>query len=327
MRNTNDPLTIKRNYLSKYRFLMSEYEQIKRKSHPRFRFAKDFYKVHALDPRSFLKYYSRVKQSGDLQDSLPAKRGPKYGNRRPAPQDEQQVLELRQRGCNKFEIADQFKRKADTFMPSPSGVYNILRRHGKNRLTKADKEVKRKIIKERMGQLGHIDCHHLSKSVIRGQNKRLYLICVLDDYSRLAWAEIMDDITALTTMFAALRCMQALKREFGIQFEEMIADNGPEFGPSGSLQKRNHPFERMLMETGIKRRYMQPYRPQTNGKVERFWRTLKEDLIEDTDFDTRQELEDELLKYLVYYNWERPHQGINGKKPIEMASLNNKNNT
>jgi hypothetical protein len=51
-----------------------------------------------------------------------------------------------------------------------------------------------------------------------------YLVCILDDYSRLAWAEVMQDITALTTMFAALRCMQALKKEFGIHFEEMIAD-------------------------------------------------------------------------------------------------------
>ncbi|MEB0263895.1 MULTISPECIES: integrase core domain-containing protein [unclassified Mucilaginibacter] len=43
-----------------------------------------------------------------------------------------------------------------------------------------------------------------------------------------------------------------------------------------------------------------------------------------TDFDSLEELEDELLKYLVYYNWKRPHQGINGKKPIKMATLNNK---
>jgi len=321
--NTND-LTLKRNYLSKYRFLISEYEQVKRGEHPTFRFAQDFYLAHDTDRRSFLKYYNRFKQSGNELDLLPAKRGPKYSTRRPAPEDEQQVLDLRLRGCNKFEIADQFKQKANNFTPSPSGVYNILKRYQKNRLTVADKEVKRKIIKERMGQLGHIDCHHLSKSVIRGQNRKLYLLCVLDDHSRLAWAQVMTDITALTTMFTALHCMQALKREFGIQFEEMIADNGPEFGPSTSQQKRNHPFERMLMETGIKRRYMQPYRPQTNGKVERFWRTLKEDLIEDTDFDSFEELEDELLKYLAYYNWERPHQGINGKKPIDMVNLNNK---
>lgn len=324
MRNINNDLTLKRNYLSKYRFLIKEYEQIKRGEHPDFKLVKHFYTRHDTDPRSFLKYYNRFKQSGDVLDLLPAKRGPKFSTRRPSPGDEQQVLEMRQRGCNKFEIANQLKQKANNFTPSPSGVYNILKRHNKNRLTVADKEIKRKIIKERMGQLGHIDCHHLSKSVIRGQNRKLYLLCVLDDYSRLAWAQVMEDITALGTMFTAMHCMQALKREFGIQFEEIIADNGPEFGTSASLNKRNHPFERMLMETGIKRRYMKPYRPQTNGKVERFWRTLKEDLIEDTDFDSFEELEDELLKYLVYYNWERPHQGINGKKPIDMVALNNK---
>lgn len=321
--NTND-LTLKRNYLQTYRLLIKEYEQVKRGEHPVYKLAKDFYLARHTDRRSFLKYYNRYKQSGSEEDLLPLKRGPRFSTRRPCPLDEQQVLDLRSRGCNKYEIASQIKQKSNNFSPSPSGVYNILRRYGKNRLQVADKEEKRKIIKERMGQLGHIDCHHLSKSVIRGQHRNLYLLCVLDDYSRVAWAQVMEDITALTTMFTTMHCIQTLKREFGIQFEEIIADNGPGFGTSASLNKPNHPFERMLMETGIKRRYMKPYRPQTNGKVERFWRTLKEDLIEDTDFDTLKELEDELLKYLIYYNWERPHQGIGGKKPIEMTTLNNK---
>jgi transposase InsO family protein len=321
--NTND-LTLKRNYLNKYRFLIKEYEQVKSKQHSQFRLAKEFYAAHDTDARSFLKYYNRFKQSGDEHDLLPGKRGPKYRTRRPSLQDENKVLELRRLGNSKQEIASQLKQKSDNFTPSASGVYNILKRYNQNRLTVADKEVKRRIIKERMGQLGHIDCHHLSKSVIRGQNRKLYLLCLLDDYSRLAWAEVMEDITALTTMFSAMRCMHMMTDQFGIKFEEIIADNGPEFGPAISQQKHNHPFERMLVETGIKRRYTKPYRPQTNGKVERFWRTLKEDLIEDTDFDSLIELRDELLQYLVYYNWERPHQGIGGKKPIEMITLNNK---
>lgn len=321
--NTND-LTLKRNYLQTYRLLIKEYEQVKSGEHPKFKLAKEFYGNYHTDRRSFLKYYNRYKQSGNEEDLLPSRRGPKYRTRRPSPDDEQLVLELRVLGNNKFEISSQLKQKADNFNPSPSGVYNILKRYGKNRLKPADKETKRRIIKERMGQLGHIDCHHLSKTIIRGQHRKLYMLCVLDDYSRVAWAEVIEDITALTTMFAALRCMRMIKEKFGIQFEEMIADNGPEFGPAVSQNKRNHPFERMLMETGIKRRYIQPYRPQTNGKVERFWRTLKEDLIEETDFDSLEELEDELLKYLIYYNWERPHQGINGIKPIDMVTLNNK---
>jgi|SRR5579872_345167 len=322
--NTND-LTLARNYLDKYRFLIREYELVKAKQHPTYRLAKDFYIAHDTDRRSFLKYYNRFKQSGKESDLLPGKRGPKYRTRRPIRFIENKVLEQRELGNSKLEIADILKQKLGKFTPSASGIYNILKRYGKNRLTPGMKQNKRRIIKERMGQLGHIDCHHLSKSVIRGQNRKLYLLCLLDDYSRLAWAEVNEDITALTTMFSAMRCISALRNQYGIEFEEIIADNGPEFGTAQSLQKQNHPFERMLVEVGIKRRYTRPYRPQTNGKVERFWRTLQEDLIHETDFDSLEELKDELTQYLYYYNHERPHQGIGGKKPVEMITLNNKN--
>jgi transposase InsO family protein len=321
--NTND-LTLARNYLDKYRFLIREYELVKAKQHPIYRLAKDFYTAHDTDRRSFLKYYNRFKQSGKESDLLPGKRGPKYRTRRPIRFIENKVLEQRELGNSKLEIADILKKKLGKFTPSASGIYNILKRYGKNRLTPKMKQNKRRIIKERMGQLGHIDCHHLSKNVIRGRNRKLYLLCLLDDYSRLAWAEVNEDITALTTMFSAMRGISALRNQYGIVFEEIIADNGPEFGTAQSLQKHNHPFERMLVEVRIKRRYTRPYRPQTNGKVERFWRTLQEDLIHDTDFDSLEELQDELAQYLYYYNHERPHQGIGGKKPVEMITLNNK---
>lgn len=180
------------------------------------------------------------------------------------------------------------------------------------------KQNKRKIIKERMGQLGHIDCHHLSKSIIRGESRKLYLVCVIDDHSRLAWAEVVEDITSLTVMLATLKCLNMLHDQYAIKFEEVITDNGPEFGPRESKQKHGHPFERMLIVLNIKHRYCKPYRPQTNGKLERFWRTLQEDLIRETDFDTLTELKDGLMQYLYYYNHHRPHQGIEGKTPADM---------
>lgn len=76
--NTND-LTLKRNYLNKYRFLIREYEQLKKGLHPKFRLAKDFYAAHDTDARSFLKYYNRFRQSGDELDLLPSKRAAPNG--------------------------------------------------------------------------------------------------------------------------------------------------------------------------------------------------------------------------------------------------------
>lgn len=71
------------------------------------------------------------------------------------------------------------------------------------------------------------------------------------------------------------------------------------------------------MELGVKHRYTRPYRPQTNGKAERFWRTLKEDLTEETTFESEKDFRDELLQYLVYYNYHRPHQALDGITPAD----------
>ena len=99
-----------------------------------------------------------------------------------------------------------------------------------------------------------------------------------------------------------------------------MTDNGPEFGGNNSKKENNqmtNPVKRLFYEMGVKHRRIKPYRPQTNGKIERFQRTFEEDFVEETVFVTREELVDELFKYMVYYNEYRPHQGLNGKKPVD----------
>jgi transposase InsO family protein len=319
MRNNSKDETIVRNYLQKYRYLIKEYELVKRKEHPEFRYLEEFYKSHDTDRRSFLKYYHRYKQSGKEEDLLPRKRGPKWKSRRTIPFIENKVIALRERGMNRYEIVSVLKPKLKKHTPSPSGVYKIITRAGLNRLTPKMEKSKRKIIKTKMGELGHIDCHYLSKSIIIGETKRRYLVCVIDAYSRIAWAEVVEDIKSLTVMFSVLRSLNMLSEEYKIKFEEVLTDNGPEFGNRNSSKKEEHPFERMLIEMGIKHRYTRPYRPQTNGKVERFWRTIEDDLLRETTFESVEELKEELLQYLYYYNHERPHQGINGKNPVEFS--------
>lgn len=319
MRINTEDLTLKRNYLQKYRFLIKEYELVKARGHPRFRFVKDFYKFHDTDRRSFLKYYNRYKQSGSEHDLLPKRRGPKWKTRRPIPYIENKVKELRLNGLNRYEIVNILKPRLKDYTPSPSGVYNIIKRQGLNLLKPRMKENRRKIIKEKAGELAHIDCHYLSKSIIRDESKRLYLVCIVDSCTRIAWAEVVEDLRALTVMFATLKCLNILAEHYDIKFKEVLTDNGPEVGTRESRKKTEHPFERMLMELGIRHRYTRAYRPQTNGKVERFWKTLEEDLLSETTFDSMDGLKEELIQYLYYYNHERPHQGLGGKTPVEFA--------
>lgn len=317
MRINSQDQTIKKNYIQKYRFLIGEYEEVKRGAHPRYRYVQDFYRAHDLDRRTFRKYYNRYLQSGDEEDLLPRKRGPRWKTRRIVPEIEEKIIDLRHKGMNRYEIVTVLRGDLGENTPSPSGVYQVFRRHGVNRLRKRMREEKRKIIKHRAGELGHVDTHHLSKDLVVGDRKRRYLVSLVDSCTRIAWVEMVEDIRSLTVMFAVWRMMSILKVNYDIQFEEILTDNGPEFGTKESKKKSLHPFERLLVEMGVKHRYTKPYRPQTNGKVERFWRTLNEDLIEGTTFESEEEFKKELEQYIYYYNTERPHQALGGNTPLE----------
>jgi len=119
-RNTEDK-TLEKNYIQKWRFLIREYESVKAKKHPSFRFVSDFYKFHAINRQTFCKYYNRFRQLGAESALLPQKRGPKWKSRRPLPFIEHKVLEERQKGNNRYEICEILRPKLKSYTPSPSG--------------------------------------------------------------------------------------------------------------------------------------------------------------------------------------------------------------
>ncbi len=317
MRNTTNDKTLQINYIKRYRFLMEEYILVKEKKHPRFRFVSDFYKFHNTNRQTFLKYYNRFSKSNSESDLLPQRRGPKWRSRIPLPYVENKVVGLRQGGLSRYEISSLLKPKLKRFTPSPSGVYNIIRRYGLNKVSVKMKEEKRKIIRKKAGELAHIDCHYLAKDIVSDVKERLFLIAIIDDATRIAWVEVIPNIKALTAMFSTMRILNYFKQNHNIEFKELLSDNGSEFGGKSLKNPEEHPFERMLIEMEIKHRYTRPYRPQTNGKIERFWKTIESDLLEDMVFDSIEHLQDELSQYLYYYNFQRPHQGINGVSPVE----------
>jgi transposase InsO family protein len=315
MRDNSYDRTIERNYQQKWRFLIAEYESVKAGRSEAFRTVGAFYRHHGTCSQTFRKYYNRYRQSGSPEELLPRRRGPKWRDRREPQGIDAEILAQRRKGLNRYEILAVLKQLFAK-PPSPSTIYRRLRQHGLNRKSRAMVEEKRKIIKTRLGEMGHVDLHQLPRDMFLMPPARpAYVISLLDGCSRLAWAEVVTSKKSVPVMFKTMRLLNALRVTYGIAFEEILTDNGAEF--VGDPEE--HPFELLMAEIGAKHRRTKPYRPQTNGKIERFWRTLNEDVIDEATFDNLDHFENELFDYLVYYNDHRPHQALGGATPKAFA--------
>ena len=311
----SDETTAIKNQIKAMKRLIEEYELVKEKKHPHFRYASDLFKKRGIKRQHFYKYYRRFSIIQEERSLLPCKRGPKNPHRY-LPALVNAIKDLRQKGLSRFEIHANLSPVLKETCPSASSIYNILRQEGLNRLRPKQKRCKRMIIKEKAGELGHFDCYHLPKGIIAGSTEKLYLVGGIDDATRLAWVEVMPDITSLSVMFGSMQIMRLLQDRYGVRFTTIMTDNGSEFKGKDILK---HPFERLLYMLDIKHIYTKPYQPQPNGKIERFWRTLYEDLLEEAEFENIDKLKDELQQYMLYYNEFRPHQSLDNSTPQKFA--------
>ena len=312
--------TLARNYLKHMKQLVQEYELIKAKKHSRYIFVTEFYKANNITRQNFIKYYKRFKLSSMDSSLVPAKRGRKFGTLKSIPFIQNKIVELREKGFGRYEIHDFLLPKYGKYTPSATTIYNILVKKGLNKLDPRVIQInKRRIIKEKAGEMGHMDCHRLAKGILEGKSDEYFLLTLTDDFTRLVFSIVIPNLQALTVMLSTQKLLAVFNRCYGIDFESILTDNGSEFGRKDIKEKtkENHPFERLLLEYNIKHKYTKPYRPQTNGKVERFWRSLEEELLKEQVYQDKSQLEEELFEYCCYYNHIRRHQGIDNMTPYQ----------
>lgn len=316
-RSQGQDATMERRHVRQMVELIDEYEQIKKKKHPHFKKVQELFDQRKVVKQNFHKYYQRYQaHNRDINALIPHKTGRKFKDIETyTPEILETIKALRAKAYNKFDIAHLLNKNYNQQL-SPATVYRLTLKLGLNKLNTKIKEEKRKIIKMKAGELGHIDVHYVAKNTVKETgNKKLYIVGLIDDYSRIGWIEVTDSLKAIDIMFKSMELMMNLRSRYHITFEEILSDNGSEFSSKNNAQ---HPFEKMLTFYGVKHRYTKPCRPQTNGKIERFWKTLENELLDGEVFETLQEFKDYLLGYMIYYNEHRPHQGINNKKPIDM---------
>src|SRR5690349_1479243 len=236
MRDNTFDRTIERNYIQKWRFLIAEYEDVKAGRSAAFKRVGDFYRHHGTCSQTFRKYYNRYLRSGAEADLLPQRRGPKWRERREPEGIEAEIVACRKRGMNRYEIHAALRERRDT-VPS---IYRVLQRYQLNRRTPAMREEKRRIIKDKIGELGHVDLHQLSRDMfLAPPGATAYVISLIDSCSRLAWAEVLTAKKALPVMFKTLKMINTLNVTYGLVFQEILSDNGAEFAARNKPQERS----------------------------------------------------------------------------------------
>ncbi|WP_167980662.1 IS481 family transposase [Lentzea indica] len=136
---------------------------------------------------------------------------------------------------------------------------------------------------------------------------KAFLHTVIDDHSRVAYVEIHADERG-TTAVAVLRRAVAWLRERGVVVERVLSDNGAAY--------RSFAWRDTCSELGITPKRTRPYRPQTNGKIERFHRTLADGWAYARHYNTEQDRRAALPGWIHFYNHHRAHSAIGGKPPI-----------
>jgi len=194
---------------------------------------------------------------------------------------------------------------------SESTVFRILKREGLIKPAeivgfKAGKEYHRKT--KGPNELWATDCAHL-KVVDWGW---YYLVTVMDDYSRfiLAW-ELKSDMAAGSLIDVVQKAVD-LTGMTDVPLEDrtvLLSDNGP-----GYLSRQ---FGEYLRIVGIKHIIASPYHPQTNGKIERYHRTIKGE-INLVPWEMPSELKEAIKAFIEYYNHQRYHEGLGDVTPYDV---------
>jgi len=181
---------------------------------------------------------------------------------------------------------------------------------------------------EHPGELVHIDTKRLARfrrpgHRVHGDRKQespgagwQFLHVAIDDHARVAYGELFQDERTPT----ALRFLTRLVRYYarlGIKIRRVLTDNGPAY--------RSKAFRRTCERLGIRHSRTRSYRPQTNGKAERFIQTTLREWAYARTYANDRERQRAWLPWLHHYNWHRPHSSLDYKPPIRRLglSLNN----
>lgn len=295
--------------------ILEEYERTKAKVPGRpFRFVKNLCEAHHISKKELSRYFHKWCAGGKKPESLlPQKRGARPGSRRTPKEIERNIIKAYRRfGSNRYELVLLFKPYYLDKTPSPATMDRIKARYP---LNEQDKKIIKRYEKQSPGELAHIDLSEVPKDIKCSLKiKELYVGAVCDDCTRLTYTELLKDKKASTLAYFFARSLSWFKQIYNFEFEAVMSDNGPEF--KGSIEKE-HPFEVFCHQIGVGHIYTPPYHPQTNGKIEAYWKILKSEFFAPNSFESKEDIVLNLGNFLFEFNHLRKHGGLNYETPFD----------
>lgn len=268
--------------------------------------------VHGVTEPSARKWLGRYLVEGEVGLRDRSSR-PKVSPKSISPAKALAIVELRRRRLTQARIAKAIG-------VSKSTVGRVLKRAGLSRLR--DLEPSEPAVRyehEHPGDLIHIDTKKLGR--IERMSHRItgnrrdtfdgagweFLFVAVDDHARIGFTDMYpDEGKASAVQF--LQNTVSYLRSLGVRPKRVLTDNGSAF--------RSKSFAGACRDLGLKHSFTKPYRPQTNGKAERFIQSALREWAYGIPYQHSSERTAMLERWSHHYNWHRPHQGIKGLTPV-----------
>jgi transposase InsO family protein len=242
---------------------------------------------------------------------------PRHQPRRLCAEAEAEIVALRERsGYGPLRLAGILGRPVST-------VGKVLRRRGCSRLPRPERDPVVRYERERAGELLHVDTKQLGcfwavgKAILKDGVHRSaragwqHLHVAIDDYSRLAYAELLRSADR-NACAAFLKRAVAWYAEQGIAVERVLTDNAKAYH-SGRWRET-------CAKLGLGRRYTRPYRPRTNGKAEALIKTFLREWAYRFGYPSSQQRTRALPGFVRWYNRRRPHGSLGGRPPLSRVA-------
>jgi transposase InsO family protein len=266
-----------------------------------------------ISVRTGFKWWRRYREGGQGALSDRSSRPRRIPNRT-SPERTALILELRRSRLTALEIAAKLQMPRST-------VSAVLKRHALSRLRDLEPPVPVvRYERSAPGDLIHLDVKKLGR--IRGgvghritgdrrtRSRGAGWECAhvaIDDYSRLAYVEMLPNEEAPTTAGFLKRAL-VFFGSHGIRVKRVLTDNAKTY--------TSHLFNALCIQRRIKQRRTKPYRPCTNGKAERFIQTMLREWAYKRPYTSSRKRTAALPRWLNRYNHRRPHGSLGGQSPI-----------